>query len=76
MTEKNKKLTRAMRTDETSSLHIENVSFDSWVVPYATLSHVLTDNKVQVTSKLFKTPCTMLGVQHLTAAAYHLQTNG
>lgn len=76
MTVRYSQLTRALPSDETSSVHVENVFIDSWIVLYGILSYVLTYTEVKFTSKLFAVLCTMLRVKHQTTTACHPQTNG
>lgn len=67
MADRYSKLTQASPTDITSSDHVANVFFDSWIFPYFISTYVLSDNIMQFTSKLFATLCTLLVVKHLTA---------
>lgn len=75
MTDRVSKLTRAMQTVKTSSPHVANVFSDSRIVFYSITAHVVTDNGVRFTTKLYAMLCTMLGVEHLTTTAYYHQTN-
>lgn len=76
MTDRYSELTRALPTGRTSSVHVTNVFFDSWIDPCGIPAYFLADNHVHFTSNLFATLCAMIGLKYLTTTAYHSETNG
>lgn len=44
-------------------------------MPYGVGTHVLTNNRAQIISKLFESLCAFVGTKHLRTAMYHSQTN-
>lgn len=76
ITNRYKKPTRVVTAGSTTATHVINVFFESCFILYGIPTHILTNNRVLFTSKLFARQCTMLVVKHLTTTASLPQTNG
>lgn len=75
-TDRYTKLTRGIPVGNITSTHGSIAFFEAWIISFDIPTHVLMDNKVQFTRKLFAALCTMLVVEHLKTTAYRAQTNG
>lgn len=69
------KLTLPIPSSKTTSAHTASIFLLYWIVLYGIPSFIFTDNDKKLVSKFFATLCRLLGVKHLTTAAYHPQTN-
>lgn len=69
------KLTRVVLTALITMKTVAEMSFNTWVIPYAIPAFLSMENGSQLVIEIFKTMGRHLGRKHLTAAAYHSQTN-
>lgn len=60
----------------TTAAAVTQAFLENWEYPYQNPLYTLTDNGSQFWSKFFATVCSMLCIKHVTAMAYHPQTNG
>lgn len=75
MTDRFSKLTRKLPAAKTSSAHVANVSFDSFIDSHGKPAYVLTCNGALFTSTVLVMLCTMLGSRNLNTTAYHPQSD-
>lgn len=69
MPDRYSELPRALPNSKTLSSYVANVLLDFRVTLYRIPAYVLTDNGVQLTSKLFAKLCTMPELKNLKTAA-------
>lgn len=70
------KLTPAIPTSKTISVHTENLFLDHCINPFGIPTYLLTDNGPQFVSKLFSSIRGYIGLKHPITTTYHSQTNG
>lgn len=69
------KLTRAVSPPQITAIHVVDVFFDHWVIPYGIPTFLFANNGKQSVIKFLANIYTYLGENHLTNTAYHHQTN-
>lgn len=56
-------------------MQTDNVYLEQWIIWFGIPSHSITDNGTQLVGKLLASIFSCLDVKHLTATAFHQQSN-
>lgn len=76
MTDRCFKLARAIFMSKPSSTHMENDFLDHQILAFGVCAYLLTNSGLYFVRKFFTLVCKYIGIKHLTATTYHLQSNG
>lgn len=76
LTDRYKKLTRAIPVTTVTSTCATTVFVDNWNIPHDILTYLMTEKGLQFVSKFFAAVTARLGTRHLMTTAYRPQTNG
>lgn len=69
------KLSRAIQVIAIPSRKTAIVFVDVWVISYGNLTHMRTENELQVGTKVFVAVAVRMSAKMMTTTAYHPQTN-
>lgn len=75
MTDRHKKMKRPIHKLKRVATHIANMFLEHFVDSYGATDHLLSDNGLQIESRLFTPFCGLLRLMLVRRNAYHLQKN-